>query len=184
MVFVILGLIGLVAVGIIWIYNRLVQLRMLTENAWADISVQLKRRHDLIPNLVNTVKGYASHEKEVLEHVTEARARAMGAQQPGEATRFEGDLTRALKSLFAIAEAYPQLRASENFAELQTSLNQIEEAIQSSRRYYNAVVRDYNTKLEQFPTNIVGQLFSFQKRDFFEIEPTEAEVPTVDFSGS
>jgi LemA protein len=142
-------ILGIAAVLLLWavsIYNGLVQLKVRAEGSWSDIDVQLKRRYDLIPNLVETVKGYAAHESKVFESVTQARARAMGAAAPGAKGEAEQGLTGALKSLFAVAENYPQLRASENFQGLQSSLAQVEEAIQSSRRYYNAVIRDYNTK--------------------------------------
>jgi len=176
--------IGVLAIVIIWIvaiYNALVRLRVQCDNAWSDIDVQLKRRHDLIPNLVETVKGYAGHERQTLQAVTDARSRAMSAQGPAERAAAEGMLTQALKSLFALAEAYPQLRAVESFAQLQGSLNGIEEAVQNARRYYNAVVRDLNTKIAQFPSNIVAGAFGFIRREFFEMAAPEREVPRVDF---
>jgi len=172
----------LVALWLVATYNSLVRLRVQSENAWADIDVQLKRRHDLIPNLVETVKGYASHEKGTLEAVVEARNRAMSTQGPAARAEAEGMLTQALKSLFALAEAYPQLRAVESFTQLQQSLNQIEEAVQNARRYYNAVVRDLNTKIAQFPTNLIAPMFGFQSREFFEAYGLEREVPRVDFA--
>src|SRR3989442_6577121 len=153
---ILLGIVVLVAqilLGqVIGAYNSLVRLRVQAENAWADIDVQLKRRYDLIPNLVETVKGYAGHERQTLEAVVNARNRAMSAQGPAEKAEAEGMLTQALKSLFALAEAYPQLRAVESFNQLQASLNQIEDAIQNARRYYNAVVRDFNTRIAEFPS--------------------------------
>jgi len=163
-------------------YNSLVRLRVQSENAWADVDVQLKRRHDLIPNLVETVKGYVSHERGTLEAVVEARNRAMSTQRPAERAEAEGMLTQALKSLFALAESYPQLRAVESFTQLQGSLNTIEEAVQNSRRFYNAVVRDLNTRIAQFPTNLVAPVFGFQPREFFEASGPEREVPRVDFA--
>lgn len=165
------------------IYNSLVKLREQADAAWADIDVQLKRRHDLIPNLVETVKGYASHEKETLERVIQARNTAMAAQGPAAQGEAENMLTGALKSIFALAEAYPQLQAAGGFRDLQASLADIENSIQSSRRYYNAVVRDFNTRIAQVPSNIIAQAFRFTKKEFFEIEETEREVPKVDFGG-
>jgi LemA protein len=179
-----LAIVAALVVGVIVIYNSLVALRVRSENAWSDVDVQLKRRYDLIPNLVETVKGYASHEKQTLESVIEARNRAMSVQGPAQKSEAEGQLTMALRSLFALAEAYPQLRAVESFTHLQTSLGQIEEAIQNARRYYNAVVRDLNTRIAQFPSNIVAGLFGFQPRDFFELSSVaEREAPRVNFGG-
>jgi len=160
-------------------FNKLVRIRNQSRNAWADIDVQLKRRYDLIPNLVETVKGYAGHEKETFEAVVEARNRAMAAQGPAEKGPAEGQLGRALGSLFALAESYPQLRAVDNFLQLQETLSEIEEALQNARRYYNAVVRDLNTKIEQFPSNLVAGLFGFTLADFFRIEAAEREAPRV-----
>jgi LemA protein len=140
-----------------------------------------KRRHDLVPNLVETVKGYASHERGTLESVVEARSRAMSAQGPASRAEAENMLTGALKSLFALAEAYPQLRAAENFGQLQQQLAGIEDAIQNARRYYNAVVRDLNTKIQQFPSNLVARTFGFREREFFEIDDGERAVPRVSF---
>jgi LemA protein len=163
------------------LYNSLVKLRVMAEGAWADIDVQLKRRYDLIPNLVETVKGYASHERGTLEAVIEARSRAMSAQGPAAKGAAEGELTGALKTLFALAENYPQLRATENFGQLQSSLAAIEDAIQNARRYYNAVVRDYNTKIQQFPSNLIALSFGFRQREFFEAGETERAAPQVKF---
>lgn len=164
-------------------YNNFVSLKNRARNAWADIDVQLKRRHDLIPNLVETVKGYASHEREVFERVTEARARAAASKSIEDRGRNEGELTRALRQLFAVAENYPELKANENFLSLQNSLNEIENAVQNARRYYNAVVRDYNIKRESFPSNIIANLFNFAPLEFFRLEDeSEREVPKVDFS--
>jgi LemA protein len=163
-------------------YNGLVQLRVRADSAWSDIDVQLKRRHDLIPNLVETVKGYATHEKGTFENVARYRSAAMAATTPEERGQAEGALTMALRGLLAVAEAYPQLQASEQFKSLQNSLSELEDALQNSRRYYNAVVRDLNTKIQSFPTNIIAGMFNFQQRQFFEItEPTEREVPAVKF---
>lgn len=152
------------------IYNSLVQLRVRSESAWSDIDIQLKRRHDLIPNLVETVKGYAAHEKTTFEDVAKYRSMAMQATGPADKAQAEGQLSASLKSLFAVAEGYPQLQASEQFTSLQASLNSIEDNIQNARRYYNAVVRDYNTRVQSFPTNILAGMFGFQKRQFFEME--------------
>jgi LemA protein len=178
---IILLAIAILAILVIGIYNSLVRLRVQSENAWADIDVQLKRRYDLIPNLVETVKGYAGHERKTLEDVVNARNRAMSAQGPAAKAEAEGMLTQALKSLFALAEAYPQLRAVESFTQLQNTLNQIEEAIQHARRYYNAVVRDLNTRIAQFPTNLIASLFGFKVREFFEAAAAEREAPRVSF---
>ena len=178
--------IGLIAVVVLWAvatYNGLVQLRVRADGAWSDISVQLKRRYDLIPNLVETVKGYAAHEQKVFVQVTEARSRAMQATSPAEKTAAEGALTGTLKSLFAIAENYPQLRANENFMGLQGSLTQVEETLQGARRYYNAVVRDYNTKLTVVPDRFVAQLGGFTPKEFFQLDtPEEGKAPKVSFS--
>jgi LemA protein len=173
----------LAAIGVLVfvMYNSLVGLKVRADNAWADIDVQLKRRHDLIPNLVETVKGYASHEKGTLEAVINARSRAMSATSPTDRAEAENVLTGTLKSLFALAEAYPQLRAAENFGSLQASLADIEDHIQKARRYYNAVVRDLNTRILQFPSNLVARTFGFQQREFFEIDEGERSVPKVQF---
>jgi LemA protein len=177
-----LAILVALAVAIVATYNALVRLRVQSESAWADIDVQLKRRYDLIPNVVETVKGYAGHERQTLEAVVNARARAMAAQGPAAKAEAEGVLTQALKSLFALAEAYPQLRAVESFTQLQATLNQIEEAVQNARRYYNAVVRDLNTKIEQFPSNLIAGVFAFRPREFFEVTAAaEREVPRVSF---
>jgi LemA protein len=180
---VILGALAVIVVAVIVIYNGLVRLNVQTDNAWSDIDVQLKRRHDLIPNVVETVKGYASHERQTLEAVVNARSRAVSAQGAGpmERGQAEGALTTALRGLFALAESYPQLRAAENFGQLQQTLAQIEEALQSARRYYNAVVRDLNTRVQQFPSNIIAGMFGFKNREFFEIPDTDKAVPQVKF---
>lgn len=161
-------------VGIfLWVtYNGLVTLRVRVEEAWSDITVQLKRRADLIPNLVEAVKGYASHEKQVFQDVTEARSAVVNAtaQGPEATAKAENMFEGALKSLFAVAEAYPQLRATENFQQLQAELVDTEDKIQASRRFYNGGVRDLNTKIEQFPSNAVAGIFGFKKKEFFEVE--------------
>ena len=178
-------LLAIVAIVGITIYNSLVKMRTQAQGAWADIDVQLKRRWDLIPNLVETVKGYASHEKDTLEAVIEARNRAMSASGPADKAQAENMLSGALKSLFALSEAYPQLRAVESFTSLQGTLGEIEDAVQNSRRYYNAVVRDYNTKVEQFPSVLVANAFRFQKEEFFELDDeAQRDAPTVSFGES
>ena len=162
-------------------YNALVKLRETSESAWADIDVQLKRRHDLIPNLVETVKGYASHESETLEAVIQARNMAMGAQGPAEQAEAETMLSGALKSIFALSEAYPDLKAAEGFRDLQATLSEIEEQVAQARRYYNAVVRDYNTKTQTFPSVFIAKVFNFGQREFFEVAEAEKAVPKVSF---
>jgi len=174
----ILVVIGLIIGGM---YNGLVQLKVRADSAWSDIDIQLKRRHDLIPNLVETVKGYATHEKETFENVARYRSAAMAATSTEDRAQAEGQLTQALRGLLAVAEAYPELKANEQFMSLQ-QLSDLEDALQNSRRYYNAVVRDLNTKIQSFPTNIIAGMFNFQQRQFFEItDPTERAVPTVKF---
>jgi LemA protein len=179
---IVLGVFAVLVLFVVVIYNSLVRLRVQCDGAWADIDVQLKRRHDLIPNVVETVKGYAAHERQTLDSVVNARSRAMAAQGPAAKAEAEGILTQALKTLFALAEAYPQLRAVESFTQLQATLSQIEEAIQNARRYYNAVVRDLNTRIQQFPSNLIANLFAFKLREFFELTaPAEREAPRVSF---
>src|SRR5437870_9910048 len=180
---IILGLLVLVVIVAIGMYNGLVRLKVQTDAAWADIGVQLKRRDELIPNLVETVKGYAGHEEGTLEAVINARNRAMSATSPSDKAQAENILSGALKSLFALAEAYPQLRAIESFTSLQNSLSQIEDTVQNARRYYNAVVRDLNTKIQQFLTNIFAGMFGFTAREFFEVTAAaEREAPKVSFN--
>jgi LemA protein len=182
-VWIVLGVVVLILFFLIGMYNSLVRLKVQCDNAWADIDVQLKRRYDLIPNLVETVKGYAAHEKGTLEAVINARNRAMSATSPGDKAQAENMLSGALKNLFALSEAYPQLRAIESFTSLQNSLSQIEDTVQNARRYYNAVVRDLNTKIQQFPTNIFANMLGFKPREFFEVSaPAEREAPKVSFS--
>lgn len=159
---------------IIYIYNSLVRAKIRASEAWSDITVQLKRRYDLIPNLVNTVKGYAKHESDVFEKVTEARTRAMNAQGPAEAAKADNMFQAALKSLFAVAENYPQLRASENFQKLQDEVTDTEDKIQAARRFYNGAVRDLNTRIQTFPNNIFAVLLSFRQREFFDVDQGEA----------
>jgi LemA protein len=182
---IVLIILALLVVFVIAMYNGLVRLRVQCDNAWSDIDVQLKRRYDLIPNLVESVKGYAGHEKSTLEGVVAARNRAMASEGPAAKGEAEGMLTAALRQVFALAEAYPQLRAVESFTQLQQTLNQIEDSIQNARRYYNAVVRDLNTKIAQFPSNIIAGMFNFKPREFFEISaPAEREAPKVSFGGN
>jgi LemA protein len=169
------------AVLVAAVYNSLVQLRVRADNAWSDIDVQLKRRHDLIPNLVETVKGYAAHEKGTFENVTKFRSMAMQATGPADRAAAENQLSGALKSLFAVAEQYPQLQASGQFQSLQNSLNEVENSLQESRRYYNAVVRDLNTKIASFPSNLIAGMFGFQPRQFFEAAASERENVAVKF---
>jgi LemA protein len=175
---IIVAVVVVVAVGM---YNSLVRLREQGDAAWADIDVQLKRRYDLIPNLVETVKGYASHEKDTLERVIQARNSAMSAQGPADRAEAENVLTGALKSIFALSEAYPQLQAAAGFRDLQSTLSQIEEQVAQARRYYNAVVRDFNTKTQTFPSVLIARAFGFTEREFFEVAESEKVVPKVDF---
>jgi LemA protein len=162
------------AVLVIFIYNGLVRAKVRTDEAWSDISVQLKRRYDLIPNLVNTVKGYASHEKTVFEEVTEARAQALSAQTVTEAAKADNQFQAALKSLFAVAEAYPDLKANQSFQQLQAELVDTEDKIQAARRFYNGAARDLNTKIQTFPTNVFAGMLGFKARDFFDVDASEA----------
>ena len=165
-----------VVIGLILaaMYNGLVRLNQQAEEAWSDITVQLKRRYDLIPNLINTVKGYAAHEKTVFDDVTQARANALNAQGVQETAKAEGDFEKTMKNLFAVAEAYPDLKASQNFQELQAELTDTEDKIQASRRFYNGVVRDFNTKRKTFPTNIFASLLGFrQDKEYFELDEAQ-----------
>jgi LemA protein len=179
---IVLAIIAAILFMVIMMYNGLVQLRVRSENAWSDIDVQLKRRHDLVPNLVETVKGYATHEKSTFEDIAKFRSMAMQATAPADRAQAEGQLTQAIKSLFAVAENYPQLQASGQFQSLQNSLNELEDSIQNSRRYYNAVVRDLNTKIETFPTNLLAGTFGFKEKQFFEAPEAERETPQVKFA--
>ena len=181
-VLVILAIIGFALVGI---YNGLVKSRVQVEEAWSTITVQLKRRADLLPNLVNTVKGYATHEENVFRAVTEARASTISAanQGPAAAAQAEGQMQGALKSLFAVAEAYPQLQANQNFLHLQEEITDTEDKVMASRRFYNGSVRDLNTKIQQFPSSIIAKSFKFKEAEFFEVEDRSKieEAPTVSF---
>ena len=179
---VILGIVVLILVFVVGMYNTLVQLRVRADSAWSDIDVQLKRRHDLIPNLVETVKGYAAHEKGTFENIAKYRSAAMQATSPADRAAAEGQLTAALRGLLAVAENYPQLRASEEFTSLQNQLSQTEDNIQNARRYYNAVVRDYNTRMQTFPANMLAGPLGFKTRQFFELDsPADRENVAVKF---
>lgn len=175
MPFIVLGVVVLIALIIAGLYNGLVRANVRVDEAWSDITVQLKRRADLIPNLVETVKGYAKHEKEVFENVTKARSAIMGAQGVAETAEADNMFTGALKSLFAVAEAYPDLKANENFAQLQAELTDTEDKIQASRRFYNGSARDLNIKVQTFPTNIFAGMLGFKKREFYELDEAENE---------
>jgi LemA protein len=183
---IILGAIGLLVLVAIFIYNSLVTARVRTEESWSDITVQLKRRYDLIPNLINTVKGYAKHEREVLDQVTTARANAMKSQTVGETAKSDNVFQEALKSLFAVAESYPDLKANENFKHMQEELVDTEDKIQAARRFYNGAVRDLNTKIQTFPTSIIAGIFNFKQREFFDVDAAESQAVStpveVDFS--
>jgi len=181
-IYILIGLVVLIILYAVGVFNSLIRLKNRTDEAWSDIDVQLKRRHDLIPNLVEAVKGYASHERQAFENVTNARAKAISAQGIAEKAKAENALSNTLKTLFAVAEAYPDLKASTNFLELQRELSDTENKVQASRRFYNGNVRDFNIRIESFPSRIVAGMLKFQKREFFEIEePAEREVPEVKF---
>ncbi len=175
-------LLGLIVVWIILSYNALVRVRNRAKEAWSDISVQLKRRYDLIPNLVETVKGYATHEKTVLEEVTTARTTAMGAEGKMGQAQAENQLSQTIKTLFAVAENYPDLKANANFLELQRELSDTEDKIQASRRFYNTMVLELNTRIQTFPTNMLASLFGFKQEEFFALESeVEGKPVTVSF---
>ncbi|MFA5135056.1 MAG: LemA family protein [Patescibacteria group bacterium] len=178
---IILGAVALIVFWLIGVYNGLIKLRNQTDEAWSDIDVQLKRRYDLIPNLIETVKGYAKHERELFENVTKARTQAMGAKTVEEQSKAENMLSNTLKSLFAVAENYPDLKANENFMKLQDELSDTENKIQASRRFYNGNVRDFNTKIQVFPNNMLAGMLGFKKYEFFEIEEGEREPVKVQF---
>ena len=180
------GVVVLVVIVLAGMYNGLVRLNQQVQEAWSDITVQLKRRYDLIPNLIETVKGYAKHEKEVFQKVTEARANALNAQGVKETAKAENQFEAALKSIFAVAENYPQLRATENFQKLQDELTDTEDKVMASRRFYNGVVRDFNTKRKVFPTNIFASMLGFREdKEFFELEEAEmaaaGKAPKAEF---
>ncbi len=178
---IVIAVVAIIAVWLIAIFNGLIKLRNQTEEAWSDIDVQLKRRYDLIPNLINTVKGYAKHEQEVLENVTKARSMAMQAGTVEEHAKAENMLSGALKSLFAVSENYPDLKASNNFMQLQDELSDTENKIQAARRFYNNNVRLFNTKQQTFPANLVAGMLGFKAKDFFEMEESQREAPEVKF---
>jgi LemA protein len=187
MVFVIIIIVLLLLAGLIYVLvrNSLVSLNQRVGESWSGIDVQLKRRHDLVPNLVESVKGYASHESETFEKVTQARAAAMQASGPAEASQAEGQLTAALSGLRVVAEQYPQLRATENFQQLQRQLSELEDEIQASRRIYNSNARQFNTRIQQWPASIVANQMSYTEKEYFSIEePSERDVPQVSFGDS
>lgn len=190
MKWIVLGILALIAIGLVVIYNRLVALRQTRKNAFSDIDVQLKQRFDLVPNLIETVKGYAAHEQSVFQNVTEARARVSGAQGGGagaERIQAEGMLGNALMNLFAVAENYPQLKADQNFLQLQAELSDIENKIAAARRFFNSATAEYNTAIQQFPANLIAGTFGFHDEVFFELGSAEAEAvrtaPQVKFGG-
>jgi LemA protein len=173
---IILVVIGVVVLYLIVIYNSLITLKTRSEEAWSDISVQLKRRYDLIPNLVSSVKSYAKHEKEVFEKITQARASAMEAKDIKDREKAENELSQTLKSIFAVAENYPNLKANENFLALQGELTDTENKIEASRRFYNANVRDYNIKIKSFPSSMIASSFKFEAKNLFEVEASQKEA--------
>jgi len=177
----VLVILVVIALWVIMTYNGLITLKNRTDEAWSDIDVQLKRRYDLIPNLVETVKGYAAHEAGTFEKVTAARTAAMSATGPAAKAQAENMLSQSLKSIFALSEAYPDLKANQNFLDLQQQLTDTEDKIQAARRFYNGNVRDFNTKLQVFPTNMMGNMLGFKARDFFEVAEAEKATPQVKF---
>jgi LemA protein len=179
--YIILAIIVLIIIGFIFYYNKFIRLKNQAEESFSGIDVQLKRRHDLIPNLVEIVKGYAKHEKETLEKVIQARNMAINAQSVEDKAQAENMLTGALKTIFALSESYPNLKANTNFLDLQQTLSEIEDNIQLARRYYNAVTRDYNVLCESFPSVLIANIFGFKKRAFFEIEEAEKENVKISF---
>ena len=179
---IILAVVAVLVIAVIAIYNKFVRLRNTVKTSWSDIDVQCKKRYDLVPNLVETVKGYASHERAVFEKVTQARSAAMQAASPAEMAKAENMLRDTLKSLFAVAEAYPELKANANFLQLQSQLQDLENNIEYARRYYNAVVRDYNILIESFPSNLIASQFGFKQEELFQLEAPEAERKPVKVS--
>lgn len=174
---IILLIVGLLVVWVVLAFNGLVRLRFRVREAWSDIEVQLKRRYDLIPNLVETVKGYMTHEKDVFEKVTQARAQSLSAKGHAEKGAAESELTGTLKTLFAVSENYPELKANANFMELQRELSDTENKIQASRRFYNGNVMEYNTKIHVFPSNVIAKIFNFAIEEFFQLEEEAAKEP-------
>jgi len=182
LLYLILGILALIFLWLIFTFNGLIRKDNRLKEAWADIEVQLKRRYDLIPNLVEIVKGYASHERQTFEKVIAARSQAMASTNPKEKLEAENALSQTLKSLFALAENYPDLKANQNFLELQRELTDTEDKIQAARRFYNANVRDYNIFIQSFPNNLVAPIFGFRRKELFEIEePAEKEAPKIQF---
>jgi len=181
---IILVVVAVLVIAVIAVYNKLVRLRNTVKSSWSDIDVQCKKRYDLVPNLVETVKGYASHEKAVFEKVTQARSMGMQATSPGEMAKAENMLRDTLKSLFAVAEAYPELKANASFLQLQSQLQELENNIEYARRYYNAVVRDYNILIESFPSNLIASQFGFKQEELFQLGAPEAERKPVKVSFS
>lgn len=180
-IWIVIAAVAAVVFWLILVFNKLITLRNRTQEAFSDIDVQLKRRHDLIPNLVETVKGYATHERELFENVTKARANAISAQGVADKSKAENVLTETLKSIFAVAENYPDLKASQNFLKLQDELSDTENKIQAARRFYNGNVRDFNIQLEVFPNNMIAGVLGFKKFDFFEAGEAERENVSVKF---
>lgn len=183
-VFLLIAIVGMVIGVIFWgigVYNRLIELQVRTENAWSQISVQLKRRWDLIPNLVNVVQGYAQHEKSTLEAVIAARNAAVSAEGVAQTAEAENMLTGMLRQVFALSEAYPELKANQNFMQLQQELTTTEDKISYSRQHYNDVIMEFNSTIAQVPTNIIANMFNFTKKDFFEVEEAETQTPVVSF---
>jgi LemA protein len=183
-ILVVFGIFLLVVMFGVAIYNKLVRLRNTVKSSWSDIDVQLKKRYDLVPNLVETVKGYAAHEKAVFENVTTARSTAMKTANPAEKAKAENILSETLKSLFAVAEAYPELKANVNFLQLQSQVKELEDNIEYARRYYNAVVRDFNIMIESFPSNMIAGSFGFKQEEFFGLEAPDVERKPVKVSFS
>ncbi len=174
-------IIAAIAVFAVFLYNRLVRLKNRCDEGWSGVTVQLKRRRDLIPNLVECVKGYAKHEQSTLENVIELRNAAMNASAPADVAKAESNLSQGVKSLFALGESYPELKAGANFAKLQETLEKIEDDLQNARRYYNATARDLNTAIDTFPSNLIAKNFGFAKREFFDIDDREKENVAVSF---
>lgn len=178
---ILLGVLILIAISLIALYNGLVKLKLTVDEASADIETFLKQRYDMIPNLVEIVKGYAKHEKELFENIAQLRSKAMGAGTLDEKMALESDLSKGIAKIFAIAEAYPQLRANENFLHLQTNLKELEDGIQKSRRFYNGTVRDFNTKIAVFPNNLIAGILGFKKMSFFEASEDEQKNVEIKF---
>lgn len=181
MLYIILGLIGFIFIWVFTTYNSLIKGRNLVEEGWSGIDVQLKRRTDLIPNLIESVKGYMGHEQKLLTELTELRGKSMSAKSQGEKIEAEGQLSKSLVNLFAVAENYPDLKANQNFINLQNELSNCESELQLARRYYNGTARDQNIKVESFPSNVIANMFKFGKTEYFEIDEAERQAPKVKF---